>query len=302
MELVIKNNFSRSNISFLRSHSFEKLYKSETPDGFYPKGFKDNVDIIDKDWDGSCYRYITNTKGELFFPKNTKEERACANVLIHEFIQGDNQLISSEQFKIDKIYSDFEYEGNRTKNKFQVYLYESRYIGLLRTQYDLIITGLINDIIKNDADLSKLYLPLLFLMRQGIELGLKSNIYQADEMSKYKMPQKIRKEHSITKLFKSFGGPRGYLKELDLSSLDTEAMKKISKMTSLTGELADTVNTLDKDSYFLRFPVNAAGQKYSLNLREDSLLKIFTNYQEIDSFLTFINQVLLEHGILVDLD
>ncbi|MCU4162513.1 hypothetical protein [Carboxylicivirga caseinilyticus] len=153
---------------------------------------------------------------------------------------------------------------------------------------------------ENNEDINKLYLPILFLIRQSIELGLKANIYGAQEMSDYTAPNWVSRNHSLKKLFKQFSGERSYFSMLDLSCLDEETMQDISTKSDKLKLLTDKISMLDKDSYYLRYPVNAVGQRRNINFKRDTILEIISAYYDIDSFLTFINQVLLDNGVLVD--
>ncbi len=301
LELNIKYNYIRSKVTPPHLHSFLKLFKYEdTPKGFYSDEFKNVISIINKDDDGACYRYILDYDQKYFFPSSTKEEIKNGQVFLHDFINADNDVKDNSKFAHSKLYSDFECKTNRDVIRFHTYLYEPSHLGQLRTQYDLLITTLLNEVVNNQIDINKLYLPILFLIRQSLELGLKGNIHEADKMSDYSAPQWFINSHSIRKVFNLFGGSKGYLKQLDLTKLDDNTLNKVNEKLKILQKLTDTINQLDSNSYYLRYPVNAAGKNHQLSIKHDSLINVLKDYYEIDSFLTFINAALQEAGILID--
>ena len=88
---------------------------------------------------------------------------------------------------------------------------ECKGLGHIKTQYDQVIEFLVNGILNENFDIDKTYLPLFFLIRHSLEIGLKSNLEQANiELSDY------NDIHSLEKLYNLF---KDYLSKLDLTKM-----------------------------------------------------------------------------------
>ncbi|MCU4162512.1 hypothetical protein [Carboxylicivirga caseinilyticus] len=123
LELLIKFNLKKNNITFPNTHNFQHLYDIDTPSNFYPEHLREAILLIDKDEDGSCYRYHSEQIDGVekkFFPSDTQEEREFATLELHNFFNKDTLLNNTQLFTINKVHPEYIYEGNRTKLDYQI--------------------------------------------------------------------------------------------------------------------------------------------------------------------------------------
>ncbi len=147
-------------------------------------------------------------------------------------------------------------------------------------------------------DINRIYLPLLFLIRHSLELGLKSNLQQAKKISSDKVPEKqYDKIHSLSKLYNCFGGEDGYLSKLDLTKMSVDTKKQFDKYKSEYEDLNEVVHQLDKNSKYFRYPVDSKGRNHPLNFSKNGLFEILKLYYLTDPFTSFTLDVLNDEGI-----
>ena len=170
-ELVIKNKLSIRNEPIPPSHNFNTLLTALSKVDNIPQEFIELLSIIDKDNDGSCYRYYQKkNNGSPFFPLNNLDR-----IVLSDFIKKyDNVRIHHEELGLENLFECYNYDNNEIVWNMTLHLYECDNIGQIRHQYDEIIEFLLDGILKGKYDINKVYLPLLFLVRHSLELALKA--------------------------------------------------------------------------------------------------------------------------------
>jgi hypothetical protein len=166
------------------------------------------------------------------------------------------------------------------------------YYGQYKNVIDEIVDG-----IENNTPIDTVSLPLLFLIRHSIELGLKSNILKLEEVNKKVAKIKLSgtKYHSLENLFNKFVEHLNVIiKEKKISqSIKNEIDNYLTKFEPLK----DILHSLDDGSFNFRYPVDTDGK---LNFdRNDNVnvAEIVDMYYKIQPFLVFTETVLYEEGV-----
>lgn len=291
----MKRNLALNDFNCYQIHDLEVLQKCCDDRNLpLPVDFKALTSIINYDSNGACYRYYTDKNtGKPFFNSDVKIE-------LSEFLKKYNGIVTSDNFRIDQICESFDYDKPCKKWDLTFHMGESRGLGLIRTQYDGVIENIVEGVLNEEYDVNKVYLPLLFLVRHSLEIALKHNILEASRLLDGISVKQIENEHSLVKLYNRFGGCSGYLNKLDLGKVNPNVRALLHYDKSKFELLKSTMHELDNNSFFFRFPVDRNGNNHSIPLRSKSIIEVLKLYSLTDSFITFINAVLMEEGLLTD--
>lgn len=169
-------------------------------------------------------------------------------------------------------------------DKFIFHLRDILCLGQVRTQYDLCALNLVNCVLEGNTTIDSIFLPIMFCLRHGIELALKSSLLQLvglGETSK----ENIKKTHSLGKL-------SNVLDEwLDLVVAKMAQQSPLYKETiskrKLWNSLKEKVQYWDAKSLTFRFPNVCVA-----SFEKDIVVQILDLYQQVDSYLTFCVDVL----------
>ncbi len=209
-----------------------------------------------------------------------------------------NELPRDDSFNIGEICEVFDYDDKKIKWDLTFHMGECPNLGCIRTQYDEVIKYLIEGVLSDNYDINRIYLPLLFLIRHSLELGLKSNLQQAKKISSDKVPKKqYDKIHSLSQLYNCFGGEDGYLSKLDLTKMSVETKKQFDAYKSEYEDLNEVVHQLDNNSNYFRYPVDSKGKNHPLYISNNGLFRILKLYYLTDPFTSFTLDVLNDEGI-----
>lgn len=291
-ELTLKRALEARNYPIPNTHIFSDIYSSFPKEFSIPESFKNVVTLIDHDTDGSCYRYYRNkeTKSPFFVLGNQIE--------IVPLLKAYNEIPRNKDFFIGEICEDFDYGNNRIRWDLTFHMGECHNDGTIRTQYDEVIEFLVEGVLYDNYDFRYVYLPLLYLIRHSLELGLKSNLQHAAGFSPDKVPAKeYDKIHSLAQLYNCFGGANGYLSRLDLTKMSEETKKQFDSYKAEYEELNEVVHQLDTNSQYLRYPVDLNGKHHPLYINNNGFIKILRLYYLTDPFTSFTLDVLLDEGI-----
>ncbi len=291
LEICLKLNLEFNSFSIPVSHDFKDLLQDLENNKLVPFGFKELIDEINYDEDGTCYKYYWNKKtGKPFFTDGMQ-------INLADFLKGYNELQNSENFIKGFICEPFEYNK---KNIWDLtfHMTESKGLGQIRTQYDGVIEFLVEGILYEDYNINKIYIPLLFLIRHSLEIALKFNIEEARKYSINVSDKNLNDIHSLQKLYSLIGGYDGYLSKLDIDKMPFKMKKQYDKYKLNYEELNEIIHQLDKNSRYFRFPVDSKGNYHSINMKKDDIYKVLKLYYFTDTFITFLNAVLVEYGII----
>ena len=184
----------------------------------------------------------------------------------------------------------------KNKHKFISYLGYNRdwwnYYGQYKNAIDEIVNG-----IENNIPIDTISLPLLFMIRHSIEIGLKANILKLEEVNT--TIEKIHlggtKSHSIEILFNKLEEHLIFL--INNTEIRESIIKEINEYLKKFKPLKNKLHKLDKGSFNFRYPVDTNGN-YNFEWDEkENIAEIINLYYNIQPFLIFTNRILYEEGI-----
>jgi hypothetical protein len=185
---------------------------------------------------------------------------------------------------------------NKNKHKFISYLGYNRDWWNYYAQYKNAIDELVNGIEKN-IPIDTISLPLLFMIRHSIEIGLKANILKLEEVNPTikKIQLGGTKSHSIELLYNKFE------EHLNLIIKNFEIRKiivlEINEFLKSFKPLKNKLEKLDKGSFNFRYPVDTKGN-YNFNWeKKENIAGIVNLYYTIQPFIIFTNRILYEEGV-----
>lgn len=291
-ELCIKHNIELNELKIPNSHDFNQLYLAFNGKNIIPQEFKDVIEKINFDSDGTCYRYYQEKEsGKPYFTFNNRIELA-------ELIKDYASIPSSSKFIKGNICEVFDYVDRRKIWDLTFHMGECTGLGQIRTQYDEVIEFLIEGILFDGYDINKIYLPLLFLIRHSLELALKFNLLKAAKISTLVPAKEYDNMHSLAQLYNCFGGEDGFLSRVNVAQMPDLTKKQYELYKQQYQELNGAIHDLDINSMYFRFPVDIKGKKHSLNLKSYGIIKILRLYYMTDPFITFTVDVLEQEGIV----
>ena len=274
IELQLKRglNLNNKDTSIPHNHNLDEEYYKK----ILPKDFYCNLDALNLKGDGSCFRYVVDKNSQAYFTKY-KVLDIYSLVKYYTSCNFNSLVMPKVRFsEEEKIKSMFEYPTNLCQN-----------IGVLRTQYDYCLTLLVNSINENKVNIDDIIIPLYFLLRHGLELGLKCSI------------SAINKEI-----------PNHYFKKLEKNVLDSikTALNNVDKKDKIykdlicdkenLSKLVDLIESKDKFSEVFRYPVNRANKFVTLSLSDKSFLKDLALYRKCDNFLSCALLYLKEENLI----
>lgn len=287
-ELCLKYNLSKYDLNIPNSHKFEEIYTEFGNTSIVPEIFKDLVKKIDHstDLDGSCYRYFESKSGQPFFEHGKYVEIAD---LLNEY----TNLPSNETFTKGYICEKFDPNNRVIKSKLTLSMGDCHGLGHIITQYDQVIEFLVDGILNHGFDVNKIYLPLFFLIRHSLEIGLKFNLQQANiQFGEY------NDIHSLERLYNLFGDKKGYLSNLDLGKLSEHTKKQYDEFKKQYENLEKVIKRLDHNSLFFRFPADKNDKNLLLEFKKNDLFDAIRLFYFTDPFITFTIAVLKDEGII----
>ncbi len=163
-------------------------------------------------------------------------------------------------------------------------------------QYKNIIDKIVDEVEKN-TPIDTVSLPLLFLIRHSLELGLKSNILRLEDVNKNVSKIKLsgKKYHSLKILYNKFVQHLNVIKKEKKISQKTR--DEIEEYLIQFEPLKDIFHNLDEGSFNFRYPVDTNGK---MNFDWDETINvadIIDMYYQIQPFLLFTEIVLFEEGV-----
>jgi hypothetical protein len=240
--------------------------------------------------DGACFKYYSNKNGEPYF---NHESKIYLSEILKDYNRNRNN--QTQDFVLAIICNDIQY-NNKIEWNLTLHLGETRQLMHIKTQYDQIIEFLMSGILTYKFDLKRLYLPLLFLVRHSLEIGLKYNISEIQRMSSLIKSKDYSNEHSLFSLYNCYSD---FLNQIEKEQLDEKTYKEIREFQTSFKSLNNIIHNLDKNSNYFRFPIPESEQT-KWTLTNKTLFNIMKLYYFTDKFITFTNNVLEYEGIITD--
>lgn len=165
IELCIKRNLNHNNMAVVTTHDLVSLLELMPDQGNFPNGFTSIARELNYDGKGECFRYDKDHNDHLFF-------NGCHTVNLANILRDYMALQGIAGFIFDSLCEEFP-NNNITNWDLTFHLHEASTLGQIRTQYDHVIEYIVKGVQREEYDLNKVYLPLLFLIRHSIEIALK---------------------------------------------------------------------------------------------------------------------------------
>lgn len=147
--------------------------------------------------------------------------------------------------------------------------------------------------VNNGTPIDIISLPLLFLLRHSIELGLKANICEFEELKSNN--KKIKITHNLESLFKTF--------KIELDNIITEntiskdILDQIESYNRSLENLINQIHFLDKGSYSFRYPVDKDGNNCFEWTDRIDIREFLDLLNQVNDFVLFTTGVLEECGV-----
>lgn len=288
LEICLKYNLVLRNIQIPISHNFSQLLEAIDIEEDIPEMLVEIIDEISFDYDGSCFRYYSNRSGEPYF---TFDDVITFGKILSLY----NQIEQSYKFVTGKICDDVNFDDKRVRWNLTFHMNDCHQLMHIKTQYDQLIEFYIKGVLNDEMDLQKLLLPILFLIRHSLEIGLKYNI---EGIQKKNLPIKMKNysaEHSLARLFNCY---KDFLSNIDKSKANEETLVAINDYKNKYSELNETIHILDTNSRYFRYPADKQGRDHEIRFNNQrSIFKILELYYLTDPFITFTNDILEQEGI-----
>lgn len=279
VELMLKYQISQTGKIVPETHSLMDLAKCLN--GSY-------LDLIQQmpnlypDTDGALFRYLETKDGTRFFNSNL-------NLMVFDdcssFINYSNK--NPSLLRISNVIS---INNRNLRNKFSFYTNECYGLGIIRTHYDTTLDTLVCGVLNDEIIIDNCFLPIMFLLRHGIELALKGNLLYLGNNLSIENRIVIINEHNLFKLYKILAL---YLESAIKSVTDIKFKDESNNYLSRLRTLKDYIHQLDAKSYAFRNPT----QK-NLIFKKTDILDMLELYYETDAFLTNAVLALFEAGYL----
>lgn len=165
------------------------------------------------------------------------------------------------------------------------------------SQYKNIIDNVINGIENGTMPIDTVSLPLLFLIRHSLEVGLKANILKFEEVNQKvgKIKFSGTKYHSLENLFVKFVEHLNVIKKENI--IQKGIQEEIDNYLTKFEPLQNIIHNLDAGSFNFRYPIDTDGK---LNFEWNdkvNVADIIDMYYEIQPFLLYTENVLYEEGV-----
>ncbi len=272
-ELLLKYNLDLQGVTPPPTHNLSNI-RDKFPSKF-PSGLRMAIDIINKDEDGSCYKYISSKGTDYSYWGHERIEVLNILELYHKPTSCD--------FYINNICSEVNWKSKELRWEFTCHMNECKNLAQVQTSYDLTIDLLLKGIIDGKVSINDIYLPLLFLIRHSLEIAIKFNLEKLQSTLSAKTKKMIANEHSLSRLFSNY---MTYLSKHE-TSLPSELLKEYTKFKIEYERLNQTIHDLDVNSQIFRYPIDKHGVETKLNIKHNSINEIIELFYALDTFRTF---------------
>ena len=280
VELILKHEMSMLGQDIPKTHVLSELARC-LDERYY--NLIQSLPHLYPNEDGSRFRYYEDKNGTPYF--NQSE--------ILDVIDDCNTLIqfSNKSAFLLHFHNTLNPNDKILRNELNFHTSECRGIGNIRSHYDYTLDMFISAIANDELNVNDVYLPILFLIRHGVELAIKDNLLDLGNILSYDSMIALNNEHNLFKLYKL------------LAEYVDEAIKRIPVGEKLREEserynstliiLKDMIHKFDAKSYAFRFPSNI-----NLKFEKEEILSALQLYYETDAFLSNAVMVLFEAGYL----
>nr|WP_299201329.1 hypothetical protein [uncultured Brumimicrobium sp.] len=184
----------------------------------------------------------------------------------------------------------------KKRYKFESYIGWNQNCWRYYVQYKEAVDKLVG-LVESGTPIDTVSLPLLFLTRHSLELGLKANILRFEgvnaDVEKIKLSGS--KAHSVEYLFEQF---KKHLKVFLKKKVSQETRNKIAEYQKEFESLKKILHDLDKGSFNFRYPFNTSKVSNFEWNDKIQVADIIDMYYKIQPFLLFTENVLIKEGVI----
>lgn len=280
VELFLKYLIDKNGNIVQETHSLDLL--TQDLNGVLSQDFLNSLPILKPTGDGDNFRYINSKGGNSHY--NGEKLDVLPSLSL---------FLESAEIKKEGLFTcKTDLNDKKLRNEWTLHTNETRELGQLKTQYDDLITTLLKAIVDKELAAADIYLPLLFLIRHSLELGLKDNAYEViNKLSKTRQNKVI--SHSLESLFNIISDYVKDAKGKMTPNDDAKIMGEINYYLPKLETLSKNLHNVDLKSHSFRFP-DVNGSTITSNLLYDSIETV----QEIDSFISLSLKLLNHYGYL----
>ena len=195
------------------------------------------------------------------------------------------------------------HKSNRTINNKNRRALDS-YLGYHRSwwnyyhNYKNIVDDIVISITERDIPIDTVSLPLMFLIRHSLELGLKANILSFQKLNMEVMEIDLRgaKSHGLEYLSTILIDHLNCIK--NKYKINLETLAQMDNYLAKFIPLIEKLHKLDKASFSFRYPVDTKGNSnITWDVREN-ISDIINLFEEIQPFLLYTEAVLIDEGVI----
>ncbi len=269
VELMLKEECNKKNIEIPKNHDLSCIIELL---GEFDGLNKEKLSVLNFNTQGDEFRYYVWENWKNYVNRELLD------------VYPASAYFSSMQ-NLDNV---IELGDKKLHDKFTFHLRDILYLGQVRTQYDLCALNFVTCVMEGNITIDSVFLPIMFCLRHGMELALKSSLLQLVELGEVSK-ENIKNTHSLEKLSneldKWLDFTLGKMSQQD--SLYKETISKRKLWNSLKGK----IQYLDAKSLTFRFPDVSV-----MSFEKDIVVQILDLYQQVDSYLTFCIDVLGENS------
>jgi len=289
-ELCLKLNLESLGIAIPVSHDFAEIVKSFPDQTIIPDTFNQAVNMVNFDTSGSSFRY--------YFDKNAKKPffRFKDMIEVAGVIRLYNSIPATPSFCFGHICKAFDYDNRKARWDLTFHVGQSYHLGAIRSEFTGVVEFIISLILNGQVTFQQVYLPLLFMIRHSMELILKSNITDIQELSALIKADDYQNEHSLARLYNVYND---YLSKVDTKKLPKEALDQYNQYKTRYEKLNAVIHQLDSHSRQFRYPVDKNGDAQKIDMSKIDFIGILELLYYTNPFILFTNAVLNENGLIV---
>jgi hypothetical protein len=289
LELQMKAEAVRRKLTMVNSHNFLDIAAPFGGISALPAELQYLIGMVDKDFDGSCYRYARDpSTGNLFFPNGTQIDTS-------KFFKVHTQMVKAEIWGARSISPNMDFDNKGQIWDLTFHMGECNTMWRIRAQFNGLIEVLLGKIIGGKIEIQQVYIPLLFMIRHSLELVLKANVADADHYMPGINSLNLKREHKLTQVLYAYSE---FLNSLDLRKMPKPTRKKLARFRKKYDVLNNTLHQLDVHSRIFRFPTDKQGKLQVIPTQRINMKRIVELLYHTNSFLTFTDLVLEDYGIL----
>jgi len=154
------------------------------------------------------------------------------------------------------------------------------------------------DRVNNNYPIDTVAMPIIFLIRHSLELGLKANIIELEKFSSARPKLKFDgRSHNISYLHEYFIAHLDKI-ILEFKITDHKILSEIDNFKTKLNNLKDIIHGLDSNSYRFRYPVDPKGNQNFNYTDKFLLVDCIELIQDLDPLLLYLTNVLAEFGVI----